>query len=125
MAQTVIENIKGKPHVIGVYDCNLMMLDHAGFDITKIEPFSSGLQGRRNIKKATGCKNYDEFLIKHGFSKINPMFVSDGCILRRGVHFFIFNNGYLFGLHPNKKVFDFFKIDYKHYDNFEVYQKWA
>ncbi|WP_347368031.1 hypothetical protein [Vibrio vulnificus] len=117
--------VRGKPHIVGVYDCNLIALQFIGFDISKIEPFDTVRGGLVAIRKATGCKTWAEVMNKHNYELINPMLIEDGCVLSKGIHRFIFKDGYLFGVHPISKKFDFFKINYNELHLFEVYKRWV
>lgn len=101
-----------------------MALEFLGYDISTIEPFTTVRGGLVNIRKATNCKTWDQLMNKLGLIKINPMLVSNNCVLSNGIHRFIYKDGYLFGVHPHSKKFDFFKINYKEISLFEVY-KWA
>ncbi|EGR0697668.1 hypothetical protein EX461_18045 [Vibrio parahaemolyticus] len=101
-----------------------MALEYIGYDISKIEPFDTVRGGLVNIRKATKCKTWEELMNKLGLVKINPMLTTNDCILSNGIHRYIYKNGYLFGVHPYSKKFDYFKIDHKDLSLFEVY-KWV
>lgn len=117
-----LNRYRGNPHVVGVYDCNLMALEYIGYDISKIEPFNTTRGGLVNIRKATDCKTWEQLMNKLGLVKINPMLATNNCILSNGIHRYIYKDGYLFGVHPYSKKFDYFKIDHKDLNLFEVYQ---
>lgn len=100
-----------------------MALEYCGFDISTIEPFDNFRKGLINIRKATNCRTWEELMNKLGLVKINPMLTTNGCVLSNGIHRYLYIDGYLFGVHPHTKKFDFFKLNNKELKIFEVY-KW-
>lgn len=111
-----------KPLQYGLYDCNLMVLEHLNYDLNTLAPYDSVMSGATSIKALTKCQKMQEVLIKAGYQKINPMLISEGCIVIKGIHCFIFHKSHLFGVHPDTKTFEFFKVDYSKLNNFEVFK---
>lgn len=122
MLKTLAE-YKGKPHICGTNDCNLMVLELTGFDTTKVEPFTSVFSGRRSLRKATSCKTMNQYLESIGSRKINPNLVSDGCILLQGIHSFVYFDGLIFGVNYTTKTFEWNSLPLEQLQEFEVY-KW-
>lgn len=111
-----------KPVEYGLYDCNLMILEHLGFDLNKVDSYSTIKEGAIALKTATNCSNSKEFLLKNNYKQINPMLVSEGCILIKGIHCHIYHKNYFFGVHPDTKTFEFFKLDFSKLKDFEVFK---
>ncbi|WP_235225363.1 hypothetical protein, partial [Vibrio sp. ER1A] len=62
--------------------------------------------------------------LKIGYKQINPNLISDGCIVISGIHCFYYFDGYLFGVDPRNKHFNYFRVDLVGHD-FEVFQPWV
>lgn len=118
-----LSNLNGKPHIVGVNDCNLMVFEITGFDLTKIEPFNTVRGGMKSLRSASGCKTMGEYLLSRGYKQIKETLITDGCFAIKGIHSFYFYQGYMFGVNPNTNCFGFFKVNYDQLKEFEVY-KW-
>lgn len=109
-------------HGHGVFDCNLMVLEATGYDTSTIEPYSTAMEGLRSLR-ATGYRRMGEYLLAIGYTKINPVFISDFDIVVQGASCAIYLDGRLFMLDENKR-FEFIKINKEYFNNnkIEVYQ---
>ncbi|KJR15232.1 hypothetical protein [Vibrio parahaemolyticus] len=118
----IISEYKGKPYICGFYDCNLMVLELTGFDISTIQPFNSVLSGMKSLRKATNCKTMNQYLESKGYKKINQNLITDGCFLLQGIHCFVYFDGMVFGVSSLTKTYEWCSLNLQELQEFEVYQ---
>ncbi|ELA9841214.1 hypothetical protein V4F87_003256 [Vibrio parahaemolyticus] len=120
----VLEKYQGRKLEYGKYDCNLLILEATGFDITNVPEYSSVAEGRNALGKYTGCKSPSDYLVKQGYKKINPALVRDFDIINQNHHCGIFFDGKLFAVDIESKTFKYHQITTGQLKEFEVYSKW-
>ncbi|WP_038225316.1 hypothetical protein, partial [Vibrio sp. ER1A] len=57
----ILEKYKDKPHVVGVYDCNLMLLELTGFDISIVPEFKTIREGMKALRQSVGVLTSKEY----------------------------------------------------------------
>lgn len=107
----------------GVYDCNLMVLEHLGSDISKLPEYSTLEEGRETLSEAYGVDSPEEAIHSLGCEPIEPLLAFDGDILVKGIHCFIYYDGLVFGLDNRSQTFQFMKVSLDGLLKFKAYRK--
>lgn len=118
----LINKYKGLEYICGTNDCNLMMLEHTDFDITKIKPFSDIKSGFKSISTAIGYQTLHKYLVNNGYKQINPLEAEDGCVIISRIHCFLWFDGKLFGVSP-RNIFEFMDVSIKQQQQLKVYKR--
>lgn len=109
-----------QPHQHGMTDCNLMLLQALGHDITQIPQYETPIQGRTALRSYLGVRSMKQYLLENGFRKIDPVLISDFDVILSGVNCSFYIDGKMFGVHDGS----FCLLPYQHNNKFEVF-RWA
>lgn len=119
---SVISKYFGLDYIIGVNDCNVMMVEATGLDVSNIEPFTTLRQGSKILRNACGFRTYDDYFKSIKYKRVTEYEVTDGCILLSGIHCFIYYDNKLFGVSKNNK-FEFMNPTIKELSKYRIYKK--
>ncbi|MCG6410399.1 hypothetical protein K6U17_14350 [Vibrio fluvialis] len=114
---------EGHQLAFGTLDCNLLVLEATGFDVSKITPYHDLKTGRKALSSAVGFHRVSSYLKSIGYQKINPAFVGDfDIVIYDRIHCGIYYAGYFFGLNKDN-TFVYSRISTQQLQEYEVF-KW-
>jgi hypothetical protein len=117
----IISKYIGLEYVIGVNDCNLMMFEATGLDVSNVK-FNTIKEGREVLTNLCGFQTHNDYFNSINYKLISPYELDDGCILLSRIHCFVYYDGKVFGVSKNR-VFEFMTSTFNELSKFKIYKK--